>query len=232
MEKLLEINELYKKIGSKRILNGLSFDLEPGKVLGIMGPNGNGKTTLLNIIQGFLRPTRGEVKVNGIKVGTETKKPVSFLQDKVPYSRGMKIKDAVKFYQDFFQDFDKEKAMKILETMKLSEDMKIRDLSKGMTEKLGVCLTLSRKAKVYLLDEPISGVDPVAREKILDTIIANIGEDSSLIITTHYVGELEQIFDEVLFIGEGRVIEKGEAEEMRMKYGMSIDGVYRKIFAE
>ncbi|MGG7177829.1 ABC transporter ATP-binding protein [Clostridium paraputrificum] len=232
MDNILEINNLVKRIGSKNILNGLTFNLDKGKVLGIMGPNGNGKTTLLNIIQGFLRPTVGEVQINGISLGVETKKLVSFLQDNVPYNKSMKIKEAVKFYETFFEDFDRDKMASLLVSMKLDPNMKIRNLSKGMKEKLSLSLTLSRKVKLYMLDEPISGVDPVAREKILDTIIDSISEDSSLIITTHYVGELERIFDEVLFLGDGVIVDKGDAEDMRIKYGMSIDGIYRKLFAE
>lgn len=232
MGSLLEVNDIFKNIGSKQILKGLSFSLEPGVVLGIMGPNGNGKTTLLNVIQGFLKPTFGDVKIDGINVGAETKKIVSYLQDQTIFPKRMTIEDSIKFYRTFFEEFDNEKMNSFLEIMKLEKKAKIRNLSKGMMEKLCLSLVLSRKVKLYLLDEPISGVDPVAREKILDAIIDNINEDCSMIITTHYVGELERVFDKVLFIGDGKVVEQGDAEELRTKYGKSIDGIYRHIFAE
>lgn len=232
MENILEVNDVYKRLAGKPVLNGVNISLESGKVLGIMGPNGNGKTTLLNTIQGFLKVDNGQIKISGMEVGAETKEIVSYLQDKNVLRKSMKIKDAIKLYAEFFKDFDKEKMSYYMDFMKLDENMKIKSLSKGMSEKLNLSLTLSRNAKLYILDEPISGVDPVAREKILDAIVERISEDSSMIITTHYVGELERVFDEVVFLGEGRVIEYGNAEDLREKYSLSIDGIYRKIFAE
>jgi ABC-2 type transport system ATP-binding protein len=232
MSNLLEVNGIYKKIKGKQILNGLSFNLEKGKVLGIMGPNGQGKTTLLNIIQGFLKIDKGTIKLDEISIGTETKKYIAFLQDRNIFDKSMKIKDAINLYSDFFKDFNREKMKNYLKFMSLDENAKIRDLSKGMSEKFSLSLTLSRKAKLYMLDEPISGVDPVSREKILDAILENLSEESSMIITTHYIGELERIFDEVAFLGEGKIIESGDAEELREKYKSSIDEIYRKVFAE
>ena len=232
MSNLLEVNNLSKRIKGKEILRGLSFNLEKGKVLGIMGPNGQGKTTLLNVIQGFLKADKGEIKVNGNIQSALTKNDISFLQDVNIFNKSMKIKDAINLYVDFFNDFDKEKMDYYLEFMNLDSSARIRDLSKGMMEKFNLSLALSRRAKLYMLDEPISGVDPVSREKILDAILENLSEDSSMIITTHYIGELERIFDEVIFLGDGKVIEQGDAEELREKYKGSIDEIYRKIFAE
>lgn len=232
MEKLLEVQNVCKKIGFKNILNDMSFTLEKGKVLGVMGPNGNGKTTLLNIIGGLLKKTSGDIFINGKAISINTKNDVAFLQDKIPFKKYMLVKDAVNFYSDFFEDFDRKRMSELLIKMNLEENMKIRNMSKGMVEKLSLSLTMSRKAKLYLLDEPITGVDPVSREKILDLIIESISEESSMIITTHYVGELERVFDEVLFIGEGRVVESGNAEDLRIKYDKSIDEIYREIFAE
>lgn len=232
MSNLLEVNDIYKKIKGKQVLNGLSFNLEKGKVLGIMGPNGQGKTTLLNIIQGFLKVDKGTIKLDEISIGTETKKYIAFLQDRNIFHKSMKIKDAIMLYSDFFKDFNKEKMKNYLKFMGLDENVRIKDLSKGMSEKFSLSLTLSRKAKLYMLDEPISGVDPVSREKILDAILESLSEESSMIITTHYIGELERIFDEVAFLGEGKIIESGDAEELREKYKSSIDEIYRKIFAE
>jgi len=232
MSNLLEVNNLSKRIKGKEILRGLSFNLEKGKVLGIMGPNGQGKTTLLNVIQGFLKADKGEIKINGNIQSALTKNDISFLQDVNIFNKSMKIKDAINLYVDFFNDFDKEKMDYYLEFMNLDSSSKIRDLSKGMMEKFNLSLALSRRAKLYMLDEPISGVDPVSREKILDVILENLSEDSSMIITTHYIGELERIFDEVIFLGDGKIIEHGDAEELREKYKESIDQIYRKIFAE
>lgn len=232
MSNLLEVNNIYKSIKGKEILRGLSFNLEKGKVLGIMGPNGQGKTTLLNAIEGFLKINNGEIKLDGKNIGFATKGEISYLQDINIFNRSMRIRDAINLYSDFFNDFDRDKMDKYLEFMNLDRNAKIRDLSKGMMEKFNLSLTLSRKAKLFLLDEPISGVDPVSREKILDAILENLSEDSSIIITTHYIGELERIFDEVLFLGDGKVIEYGDAEELRAKHKASIDEIYRKIFAE
>ena len=212
MEKVLMVNNLYKKIGNKKIIKDLNLTLNKGKVLGILGPNGKGKTTLLNIISGIKKATSGDVLIDGIKVSSETKKSVSFLQERNTLSNWMTIKDAVEFYKDFFQDFNEEKVKELLAFMNLDEKLKIKSLSKGMLEKLHLSLTLSRKAKLYILDEPISGIDIVTREKIIKAIIDNIEEDSSMIITTHYVGELEGIFDEVAFLDEGKIIEINDAD--------------------
>ena len=232
MSNLLEVNNIYKSIKGKEILRGLSFNLEKGKVLGIIGPNGQGKTTLLNAIEGFLKIYNGEIKLDGSNIGFATKGEISYLQDINIFNKSMRIRNAINLYSDFFNDFDKDKMDNYLEFMNLDRNAKIRDLSKGMMEKFNLSLTLSRKAKLFLLDEPISGVDPVSREKILDAILENLSEDSSIIITTHYIGELERIFDEVLFLGDGKIIEYGDAEELRAKHKASIDEIYRKIFAE
>lgn len=232
MSNILEVNNIIKKFGRKTVLNDITLSLEPGKVLGILGPNGNGKTTLLNIIVGLYKPTFGDVKVDGILVGSESKKIVSYLQEKDFLYKWMKIEDVVSFYNDFFEDFDEDKATELFVFMKLDRKLKVRNLSKGMLEKLGLTLTLSRKSKLYILDEPISGVDAISRDKIVEAIINNLDENASMIITTHYAGELEKLFDEVIFIGEGSIIEKGDAEDLREKYCASIDEIYRNVFAE
>lgn len=232
MSNVLEINNLVKKFGGKTILSDITLNLEKGKVLGILGPNGQGKTTLLNVIAGLYRPTLGEVKIGGILVGYESKKIVSYLQEKDYLYKWMTVEGSVRFYKDFFKDFDESKANELLGFMKLDKKAKVKNLSKGMLEKLGLTLTLSRRSKLYILDEPISGVDTISRDKIVDAIINNLDQSASMIITTHYVGELEKLFDEVIFIGEGLIIEKGDAEDLREKYGVSIDEIYRKVFVE
>ena len=232
MSKVLEVNNVYKRIKGKSILNGVTLSVEQGRVLGIMGPNGQGKTTLLNVIQGFLKADKGDIVIDGVAINTNSKESIAYLQDKNIFPKSMKIKEAITLYGNFFEDFNVEKMNYYLEFMNLDRNSKIKDLSKGMSEKFNLSLVLSRKAKLYLLDEPISGVDPVSREKILDAILENLSEESSMIITTHYIGELERIFDNVAFLGDGRIIEYDEAENLRAKYNASIDEVYRKIFSE
>jgi len=199
-DNVLEITTLSKNFGAKHILNEISFNLKKGKVLGILGPNGQGKTTLLNVISGLFKPTLGTVTINGMLVGRETKQFVSYLQEKDYLFKWMKVNDALKFYKDFFYDFNESKALSLLKFMNIQTDAKLKSLSKGMLEKVA--------------------------------IIDNLDSNASMIITTHYVGELEQIFDEVIFLGDGSIIEKGDAEELRIKYGTSIDKIYRKVFAE
>lgn len=232
MSKVLEVDNVYKRIKGKSILNGVTLSVEQGRVLGIMGPNGQGKTTLLNVIQGFLKADKGDIVIDGVAINTNSKESIAYLQDKNIFPKSMKIKEAITLYGNFFEDFNVEKMNYYLEFMNLDRNSKIKDLSKGMSEKFNLSLVLSRKAKLYLLDEPISGVDPVSREKILDAILENLSEESSMIITTHYIGELERIFDDVAFLGDGRIIEYDEAENLRAKYNASIDEVYRKIFSE
>ena len=231
-DNILEITNLSKNFGAKHVLNDISFTVKKGKVLGILGPNGQGKTTLLNIISGLFKPTLGNVRIKGISVGRETKEFVSYLQEKDYLFKWMKVNDALKFYKDFFSDFDVNKALNLLKFMNIQTDAKLKSLSKGMLEKVALSLTLSRNCNLYILDEPISGVDIISRDKIINAIIDNLDNNASMIITTHYVGELEQLFDEVIFLGEGSIIENGDAEELRIKYGTSIDQIYRKVFAE
>lgn len=232
MDEVLEVSSVFKNYGNKEVLKDINFKLKEGKVVGILGPNGQGKTTLLNIIGGLIKPTSGVASIDGINVSYETKKNVSFLQEKNVLYNWMSIKDAINFYKDFFKDFDSNKMSDLLKFMKLEENMTVNKLSKGMLEKLSLSLTLSRKTRLYILDEPISGVDTITRDKIVNVIIDNITIDSSMIITTHYIGELENIFDEVLFLGEGSILEHGDAEELREKYGTSIEEIYKKIFNE
>ena len=231
-DNILEIANLSKNFGAKHVLNDISFTVKKGKVLGILGPNGQGKTTLLNIISGLFKPTLGNVRIKGISVGRETKEFVSYLQEKDYLFKWMKVNDALKFYKDFFNDFNENKALNLLKFMNIQTDAKLKALSKGMLEKVALSLTLSRDCNLYILDEPISGVDIISRDKIINAIIDNLDSNASMIITTHYVGELEQLFDDVIFLGEGSIIENGDAEELRIKYGTSIDQIYRKVFAE
>ncbi|MCY6485732.1 ABC transporter ATP-binding protein [Clostridium aestuarii] len=230
MNDILKTRELTKSYFRKKALNGVNISLQKGRVLGLLGSNGSGKTTFLKIAAGILRQTSGEILIDGKKTGVVTKAIVSYLPDKNYLYKWMKIKDAVELFKDFYKDFDQEKCKELLKFMKLDEEAKVTSLSKGMMEKLNLTLVLSRKAKLYILDEPLAGVDPVAREQILDAIVQNYNENSSMIITTHLVKDIERIFDDVAFIRDGEIVLSGNAEELRAEKEKSIDELFREVF--
>lgn len=232
MNNIVEVKSLTKNYFNKKALNQLDLNIEKGKVVGILGPNGSGKTTLIKILTGLLRESKGEVTIDGYNVGVHTKSIISYLPDRNFLYNWMNIKDAGEFYSDFYSDFDNERFEELLEFMKLEKNMKITSLSKGMHEKLNLSLVLSRNAKLYILDEPIAGVDPVARDQILDAILTNYNEDSSMIITTHLVRDMENIFDDVIFLKDGEIILHGNAESLREEKGKQIDDLYKEIFSE
>jgi ABC-2 type transport system ATP-binding protein len=230
MANIVEIRDLSKQYMRTKALDNVDLNIKQGRIVGILGPNGSGKTSLMKIIAGILRQTRGEILIDGLVPGPATKAIVSYLPDRNFLYRWMKIDDAINFFKDFYEDFDEDKADELLSFMNLDRGMKIDALSKGMHEKLNLTLVLSRKAKLYVLDEPIAGVDPVARDQILDAIIKNYNNNSTMIITTHLVRDIESIFDEVIFLKEGVVILQGNAEELREEKGMQIDSLYKEIF--
>lgn len=232
MKNIIETKGLSKTYFKKKALDDLNMNIEPGRVVGILGPNGSGKTTLIKIITGILRETKGEVLINGEKPGVYTKSIVSYLPDRNFLYNWMKIQDSIDFFKDFYEDFDENRAYELLDFMKLDKDAKIDSLSKGMMEKLNLTLVLSREAKVYVLDEPIAGVDPVARDQILDAIIKNYNEESTMLITTHLVRDMENIFDDVVFLKEGKIVLQGNAEKLREERNMQIDSLYKEIFGE
>lgn len=230
MANIVEIRDLSKQYMRTKALDNVDINIKQGRIVGILGPNGSGKTSLMKIIAGILRQTRGEILIDGLVPGPATKAIVSYLPDRNFLYRWMKIDDAINFFKDFYEDFDEGKADELLSFMNLDRGMKIDALSKGMHEKLNLTLVLSRKAKLYVLDEPIAGVDPVARDQILDAIIKNYNNNSTMIITTHLVRDIESVFDEVIFLKEGVVILQGNAEELREEKGMQIDSLYKEIF--
>lgn len=232
MDTLIKVSNLEKSYFKKKALKGINLDIAKGRIVGLLGPNGSGKTTFLKIAAGILRQSNGEILIDGKKPGVYTKSIVSYLPDKDYLFKWMKIKDAINFFNDMYSDFDKEKSLELLKFMNLDIDNKITSLSKGMSEKLYLTLTLSRKAKVYILDEPLGGVDPTTREKILDAILNNYSEESSMIITTHLVNDIERLFDDVAFISQGEIVLTGNAEELRTEKGMSIDELYREVFKD
>lgn len=230
MYNVLEAENVCKSYLNKRALQGANLTIQQGKILGLLGPNGSGKTTFLKIAAGILHPSSGKLLIDGQEPGVYTKSIVSYLPDTEYLFKWMKIKDAVQYFKDFYTDFDEKKAFALLEFMKLDANSSVKSLSKGMKEKLKLTLVLSRKAKLYILDEPLGGVDPTAREKILDAIINNFSEDSSMIITTHLVNDIERIFDDVAFISAGEIVLQGNAEELRLNKNKSIDELYREVF--
>ena len=227
---VLEIKNLSKKYGNKQALKDVSFTAEKGEVIGLLGPNGSGKTTLIKILAGIIKKYEGEVKIDSQNVNYKTKEFVSYLPDRFFLDPNLTIAQTQALFEDFYSDFDGEKFTNFIEQMSLDKKMKISNLSKGMTEKLNLALVLSRHAKLFIIDEPIAGVDPVAREQILDAIIDNIDPDSTLVITTHLVRDIERIFDRVIMLNKGSVELNDSVENLRSTYNKGIEDVYKQIF--
>lgn len=232
MDTILNIEHLNKKYFNKVVLEDINLSLSKGRILGLMGPNGSGKSTLLKIIAGLQQKNSGTVLIQGQPVGIESKKLVSFLPDRNVLFPGMTVEDALMFYRNYFEDFDYNKAMNMMSFMRLEVKQKVQTMSKGMVEKLNLLLAFSRRASLYILDEPLGGVDPVAREQIISTILSTYSENSSMIISTHLVNDVESVFDDVCFIGEGKIILQGSAEELRNSTGKSIDQLYIQTFKD
>ncbi|WP_342439950.1 ABC transporter ATP-binding protein [Paenibacillus sp. FSL L8-0436] len=232
MDSILQVQQVTKKYGSKQALRGVSFELGAGRITGLLGSNGSGKSTLMKLIAGLAQPTSGSVSVLGVPVGKQSKALVSFMPDRPLTDPWMSVGDAMKFQRDFYSDFDPVKAKRMLEFMKLSERDRVQTLSKGMNERLQLTMVLSRRASLYMLDEPIGGVDPVARTKILNALMEFYEEDSSILLSTHLVTDIERIFDEVIFIKEGEIVLQSDVEELRLQRGKSIDELFREVYAE
>ena len=226
----LECKDLVKRYGSHNALDGVNITAEPGRVLGLLGPNGAGKTTLIKLICGLLQPTSGEVKVCGMAPGRETKKLVSYMPDRMCLPGYMNSGALLGLYADFFADFDRERAEKLLAELGVDPNAKVRHMSKGTQERVQLVLAMSRRAKLYVLDEPVGGVDPATRDFIISTIMTNYAEDASVIISTHLISEVERVLDDVVFLNDGRVVMAGEADEVRSRAGKSIDELFREVF--
>ena len=227
---LLEINNLNKKFDKKFILNDINLKLSSGKIIGLLGKNGAGKTTLIKLINDLLTPTSGEILINGNTIGIETKKCISYLPERTYLNKQMKITEVLNYFNDFYDNFDKEKAEKLLKDLDLDINQKLSKMSKGMQEKVQLVLVMSRNADLYILDEPLGGVDPATRDYILDTILSNFNENASVIISTHLISDIERILDEVVFIDKGKIVLQEDADKLRNKENSSIDEIFRRMF--
>ena len=227
---LLECIHLSKEFDNKKVLKDINIKIPRGKIVGLLGKNGMGKSTLIKIINDLLTPTSGEVLINGKKPSVESKKIISYLPERSYLEKGMHVADVIKFFQEFYDDFDSEKANKLLNDLELDKDMKLSKMSKGMQEKVQLILVMSRKADLYILDEPLGGVDPATRDYILDTILNNFNEGASVIISTHLIADIERILDEVIFIDKGKIILQSDSDELRNKENASIDEIFRRMF--
>ena len=227
---LIQCQDVWKNYGSQRALQGLSLQLESGKIVGLLGPNGSGKTTLIKILNGLLTPDRGLVLVDGQQPGVYTKSVISYLPDKPYFAGWMRVRDLFDLFGDFYQDFDREKADHMCRTLQIDENLRMKTLSKGTKEKVQLILVMSRKAKLYLLDEPIAGVDPAARDFILTTILNNYNPEGTVLISTHLISDVERVLDEVLFIQFGQVVRQELVDAIREKEGKSVDELFREVF--
>ncbi len=227
---LLQVKNVHKSYGSKKVLNDVSFTVESGRIVGLLGKNGTGKSTLIKLINDLLTIDEGEILINGEKVGVESKKIVAYLPERTYLDKSMTVKKALDYFCDFYEDFDRELAIKLLGDLKLDINQKLSKMSKGMQEKVQLVLVLSRKAQLYVLDEPLGGVDPATRDYILDTILKNFNIGASVIISTHLISDIERILDDVIFIDEGKIVLTSPSDELRQKENASIDEIFRRMF--
>ena len=228
--KTLQCSNLSKNYGNKLALDNVNIDLEEGRIIGLLGPNGSGKTTLLKLISRLLVPTNGSIKVCGIEPSDKSKALVSYLPDRNFLPDWMNCYELIDIYKDFFSDFDEERAVKMINSLDIDMKMPMSKMSKGTREKVQLIMTMSRHAKLYLLDEPIAGVDPAARDYILNTIISNYDENATVLISTHLISDIESILDEAIFLKEGSVVLHKNTDELRQESGKSIDEYFREVF--
>ena len=218
MSALLECRKLTKRYKTKEVLNQVNLTLESGRMIGLLGPNGSGKTTLIKMINGLL------------KIGEQSKRHISYLPDQTYLNMNQKVRDVIAFFEDFYEDFEKERAYDMLKKLQISADDRLKTLSKGTKEKVQLVLVMSRRAKLYVLDEPIAGVDPAVRDYILKTIISNYEPEASVLIATHLIADIENVLDEVVLIQNGRVMQHLSVDEIRSQKGKSVDAYFREVF--
>ena len=227
---LLEVSHITKSYGNNIVLNDVTFNIPKGKIVGLLGPNGSGKTTLIKLINDLLKEDDGTIKVNGLDLGVETKKLISYLPDKNYLNNNMTVLELLNYFKDFYEDFRIDKAKELIGKLNLDLNQKLKTMSKGTKEKVQLILVMSRKAKLYVLDEPIVGIDPAARDYIINTILTNFSNDASLLISTHLISDLEKVLDEVIFLKNGKVVRCGSTDEIRKETNMSINDLFREEF--
>lgn len=230
MSSILTCKNLSKSFGNKKALNDINLSLERGRIIGLLGPNGSGKSTFIKLCNDLLTPTSGELEIAGSKPGIETKSIVSYLPERTYLNDWMKVSEIIQLFQDFYQDFSAEKAYDMLKRLNISPSERLKTLSKGTKEKIQLILVMSREAQLYLLDEPIGGVDPAARDYILDTILGNFQENATIIISTHLISDIEKILDDIIFLKDGQIVLTKTVDEIRSETGKSVDALFREVF--
>lgn len=230
MSAILECKNLSKAYGKKTALSHINLALESGRIIGLLGPNGSGKTTLIKLLNGLLTPSEGELFIGGRPVGVESKKIVSYLPDQTYLNMNLKVREIIRYFKDFYEDFEEERAYDMLEKLNIKPDDRLKSMSKGTKEKVQLILVMSRRAGLYVLDEPIAGVDPAARDYILDIILKNYDEKATILISTHLIADIENILDEVVFIKEGQIALTSSVDQIREEYGKSVDALFREVF--
>lgn len=227
---LVELKNVDKYYGRKQALKNINLKIKKGKIYGLLGPNGSGKTTLIKIINDLLKPTKGSILVNNQEIGINSKKNISYLPERTYLNMNATVDEMLNFFEDFYEDFDRKKALELLRKLQIEPKHKLKTMSKGTKEKVQLILVMSRKADLYILDEPIGGVDPASRDYILETILSNFNEGSSIIISTHLISDIEKILDDVIFINKGEIVLNDSAEEIRQEKNKTIDELFREEF--
>lgn len=227
---IVKCTELVKLYNRKPVINGINFTIERGRIIGLLGPNGSGKTTVIKLIAGLLVPDMGSIEIGGMTPGIETKKIISYLPERTYLNDWMKVRDIISFFKDFYSDFDEAKAYDMLKRLNVNTNDKLKTMSKGTKEKVQLILVMSRNAELYLLDEPIGGVDPASRDYIIRTIINNYNENASVIITTHLISDIENILDDVVFLHNGEIKLYSSVDDIRQSYESSVDDMFREMF--
>ena len=227
---LLKCTNVNKNFGDKKILKDINLTIPKGKIIGLLGKNGTGKSTLIKLINDLLTLDSGEILINGKKIGIESKKIISYLPERTYLDKSMTVDKVIEYFEDFYDNFDSKKARKLLKDLDLDTKFKLSKMSKGMQEKVQLVLVMCRKADLYILDEPLGGVDPATRDYILDTILTNFNEGASVIISTHLITDIERILDEVIFIDKGKIILQSDTDSLREKENASVDEIFRRMF--
>lgn len=227
---LLELKNVSKSYGPKKVLKNINLSIEEGKIVGLLGPNGSGKSTMIKLINDLLVPDSGEILIKGEKPGMASKKIIAYLPERTYLNQNWTVRETLSFFQDFYDNFDREKAKKLLKKLGIKEIDALKTMSKGTKEKVQLILVMSRNADLYILDEPIGGVDPAARDYILDTILTNFKDGASILISTHLISDVERILDDVVFLSDGTIREHQSADQLRQKYDASIDQIFREEF--